>query len=97
MKREVRKLAATLGAKVHQQRWGQAVSPAQMTYIGPDAFDPEFDKFEVWAVEWDQQIDLGESVWTGEGVVPQVVKVGWSPDIGPGNEADYSDSVEAAP
>ncbi|GLP86298.1 hypothetical protein [Tritonibacter mobilis] len=97
VKREVRKLAAALGAKVHQQRWGQAVSPAQVTYIGPDAFDPDFDKFEVWAVEWDQQIDLGESVWTGEGVVPQVVKVGWSPDIGPGNEADYSDSVEAAP
>ncbi|NKX28740.1 hypothetical protein HGE68_02465 [Rhodobacteraceae bacterium R_SAG6] len=45
----------------------------------------------------DQQIDLGESVWTGEGVVPQVVKVGWSPDIGPGNEADYSDSIGTAP
>ncbi|MEO3478142.1 hypothetical protein AAFO90_10730 [Phaeobacter sp. CAU 1743] len=94
VKREVRRLAAALGVKIHRQRWGQTVSPAQVTYIGPDAFDPEFDKFEVWAVEWDQQIDLGASVWPGEGVVPEVVKVGWAPDIGPGNEADYADSVE---
>lgn len=95
VKREVRRLAAALGVKIHRQRWGQTVSPAQVTYIGPDAFDPEFDKFEVWAVEWDQQIDLGASVWTPEGVVPEVVKVGWAPDIGPGNEGEYTDSVEA--
>ncbi|ABF64028.1 hypothetical protein TM1040_1295 [Ruegeria sp. TM1040] len=95
VKREVRQLTAALAAKVHRQRWGQRVGPAQVTYIGPDAFDPEFDKFEVWSVEWDQQIDLGESVWTGEGVVPEVVNVGWAPDIGPGNEDEYSETVEA--
>jgi hypothetical protein len=95
VKREVRRLAAALGVKIHRQRWGQPVSPAQVTYIGPDAFDPEFDKLEVWAVEWEQQIDLGASVWIGEGVVPEVVKVGWAPDIGPGNEDAYADSVEA--
>ncbi|MBY6056764.1 hypothetical protein [Leisingera daeponensis] len=91
VKREVRKLAGALGVFVHQNRWGQPVSPATVTIIGPDAFDPDFDRFEVWAVEWDQKIDLGENVWTGEGVVPGVVKIGFTPDIGPGNEAEYSD------
>lgn len=89
-KREVRKLAGALGAFVHQNRWGEQVGPAAVTIIGPDAFDPDFDRFEVWAVEWDQKIDLGENVWTGEGVVPGVVKIGFAPDIGPGNEAEYS-------
>jgi hypothetical protein len=59
--------------------------------IGPDAFDPAFDKFEVWAVEWDQQIDLGENVWSGEGITPDKVLIGFSPDIGPGQEAEYSE------
>jgi hypothetical protein len=89
VEREIRKLAGALGVLVQQNRWGQRVSPAQVTYIGPDAFDPEFDKFVVWAVEWDQQIDLGQSFWTGEGVVPEQVMIGYSPDIGPGQETDY--------
>ncbi|MEX0304353.1 MAG: hypothetical protein AB3N24_18180 [Leisingera sp.] len=91
VKREVRRLAGALGVLVHQNRWGMAVGPAAVTVIGPDAFDPAFDKHEVWAVEWDQQIDLGENVWTGEGVVPVEVKIGYAPEIGPGNEAEYSE------
>ncbi|MFY0309635.1 hypothetical protein ACFMBG_07030 [Leisingera sp. D0M16] len=91
VQREIRKLAGALGVLVQQNRWGQRVSPAQVTYIGPDAFDPELDKFEVWAVEWDQQIDLGQSVWTGEGVTPEQVMIGYSPDIGPGQEPDYTE------
>lgn len=89
--REIRKLAGALGVLVQQNRWGQRVSPAQVTYIGPDAFDPELDKFEVWAVEWDQQIDLGQSVWTGEGVTPERVMIGFAPDIGPGQEPEYTE------
>lgn len=90
VKREIRKLAGALGVIVHQNRWEERVNPAQVTYIGPDAFDPAFDTFEVWAVEWDQQIDLGENVWTSEGIVPDKVQIGFSPDIGPGQEADYT-------
>lgn len=91
VKRQLRKLAGALGVLVHQNRWGQSASPAQVTYIGPDSFDPEFDKFEVWAVEWDQQIDLGESVWTGEGITPERVMIGYVPEIGPGQEGDYDE------
>ena len=91
VKREIRDLSAALGVLVHQNRWGQPVSPALVTVIGPDAFDPAFDKFEVWAVEWDQKVDLGANIWAGEGVTPQTVSIGFAPDIGPGNEANYSD------
>ncbi len=45
VKREIRKLAGALGVLVHQNRWAQAISPAQVTYIGPDAFDPDYDRF----------------------------------------------------
>lgn len=91
VKREIRKLAGSLGVVVHQNRWGMPVSPAQVTYIGPDAFDPELDKYEVWAVEWDQQLDLGKSVWTGEGITPERVMIGYAPEIGPGQEGDYDE------
>ena len=96
VKREIRKLAGALGVLVHSNRWGQHVNPARVTVIGPDAFDPAFDKFEVWAVEWDQQIDLGESVWSGVGVVPERVMVGYAPAIGPGQEAEYTEQEGAA-
>ncbi|CAM3711727.1 hypothetical protein PHIN109289_05360 [Phaeobacter inhibens] len=91
VKREIRKFAAALGVLVHQNRWSMQMGPAQVTYIGPDAFSPELDKYEVWAVEWDQQIDLGQSVWTGEGVTPDRVMIGYAPKIGPGQEGDYSE------
>ncbi|AUR12866.1 hypothetical protein PhaeoP48_02904 [Phaeobacter inhibens] len=91
VKREIRKLAGALGVLVHQNRWGLKAGPAQVTYIGPDAFDPDFDNVEVWAVEWDQQIDLGQSVWTGEGVTSDRVMIGYAPKIGPGQEGDYSE------
>ena len=91
VKREIRKLAGALGVLVHQNRWGLKAGPAQVTYIGLDAFDPDFDNVEVWAVEWDQQVDLGQSVWTGEGVTPDRVMIGYAPKIGPGQEGDYSE------
>ena len=96
VKREIRKLAGALAVLVHDNRWGQSVNPAKVTVIGPDAFDPAFDKFEVWAVEWDQQVDLGASVWTGEGVTPDRVMVGYSPTIGPSQEGEYTELVSTA-
>jgi hypothetical protein len=96
VKREIRKLAGALAVLVHDNRWGQSVNPAKVTVIGPDAFDPAFDKLEVWAVEWDQQVDLGASVWTGEGVTPDRVMVGYSPTIGPSQEGEYTELVSTA-
>ncbi len=86
---EVRKLAAALGNHVHQQRWGLPVAPAKVTIIGPDAFDPDMDRFEVWAVEWEQVVHIGASVFDDTGIVPTEVLIGYTPDIGPGHEADY--------
>lgn len=64
-KREIRKLAAALGAFIHQQRWGQPIGPAEVTAITPDEFSPELDQYEVWRVEWQQVLNLGLSVWDG--------------------------------
>ncbi len=54
-----------------------------------DDFSPELDKYEVWRVEWSQELHLGASVWTNDGVIPTIVLTSWSPDIGAAHEADY--------
>ena len=59
----------------------------------PDDFQPEIDKYEVWRVEWQQVIHLGETIWTDEGTTPQNPVYSWVPDIGNGNEDKYQDAV----
>lgn len=86
---EARKRAAALGHFAHQQRWGHPVSPARVTVIGPDAFDPDLDRLEVWAVEWEQIVHIGPSVFDDEGVVPSEVMIGYAPEIGIPHEEDY--------
>ena len=88
IKREIRKLAAALAFHIHGSRWGQRVGPAEVTAIAPDDFTPELDQFEVWRVEWQQLVHIGESVWRNDGATPVPV-FSWSPDIGPGNEVKY--------
>lgn len=85
---EVRKLAAAFAAFARLNRWGCPIGPAEVLGAFPDDFDPELDQFEVWRVEWQQVIHLGSTVWKDDGVVPVPV-ASWSPDIGPGHEADY--------
>lgn len=87
--REIRKLSAALGAFVHLQRWGMPVGPAEVVTIGPDAFSPELDQYVVWTVTWQQDVHLGESVWTNDGTIPADVLYGYAPDIGPANEPEY--------
>ena len=90
-KLEIRKLAAAVGAFVRAKRWGCPIGPAELIGIYQDDFDPELDQYEVWRVEWQQIIHLGESVWTGydEGDVPQRVYLGIAPEIGPEHIDDY--------
>lgn len=90
LKLKIRKLAGALGVFIHRNRFGATVSPAKVTVIGPDAFDPDFDAQEVWTVEWDQNLDLGSNIWDGEGLTPDKVMIGWDPQTGPGNETAYS-------
>lgn len=89
---EVRKLAAAFGVFCKNQRWGikgGAVGPAEIASISEDPFSPDLDNYYVWAVEWVQEIFLGESVWDGEGVPITQVFLGISPDTGPENLDKY--------
>ncbi|WP_432256072.1 hypothetical protein [Limimaricola sp. AA108-03] len=92
LQRQVRKAATSLAHVVHLNRWGLPVEPARVTLIAPDPFDPALDQYEVWAVEWEQVLHLGASVFE-EGVLPSDVLVGIDPETGPDHVADYQ-SVE---
>ena len=95
-KMEIRKLAAAVGAFVRQQRWGCPIGPAELIGIYQDDFDPELDQYEVWRVEWQQVIHLGDTVWADydEGETPQRVFLGITPKIGPEHIDDYFEITE---
>ena len=96
IKREIRKLAAALALHVHTNRWGQRVGPAEVTAIVPDDFTPELDQFEVWRVEWQQMVHIGESVWRNDGAAP-IPFFSWAPQIGPDNEPAYEPVLPPVP
>lgn len=95
----VRTLAAAFMAWMRLRKWTNPENPEKKLptraarVIGgyPDDFHPEMDKYEVWRVEWEQVIHLGESVWNDEGITPSQVFFNWSPEIGDGNEEKYSE------
>lgn len=93
----VRTLAAAFMSWLRKRRWTNPDNPAKKLPTGeamviggfPDDFSPEIDKFEVWRVEWQQRIHLGDSVWNDDGVTPSTIYFGWHPEIGDGNEQNY--------
>lgn len=90
-KRMVAKMAAALAHHVQGKRWGLPIEPAVITSIAPSDFDPELDNFEVWAVEWQQTVHIGQSVWDEGGVPPAHVLASWAPEVGPAHEGDYDE------
>lgn len=94
---EIRVLVAAFMAWMRKRRWNNPDNPAKKLPTGgamvvggfPDSFEPALDKYEVWRVEWQQVIHLGQSVWNDEGITPSEVFLGWSPEISFGNEEDY--------
>lgn len=96
-KRSIRRLAAAFSAFLYKRRWTDAASPGKKLPTGPsefmgayhDAFHPELDQYQVWRVEWQQYVPLGESVWADGDAPPARVFVGSAPDIGAGHEPDY--------
>jgi hypothetical protein len=88
-KREIRKLAAAIGAFIQANRFGQPISPAEVTAITPDDFSPELDQYEVWRIEWQHIVHLGATVWTNDGTIPTQVLASWEPEIGPEHEQAY--------
>lgn len=112
-KRSIRKLAAAFAAWLHKRRWVDPNNPSKKLPTGPamvvgayqDDFssmmpgmrDKPLDQYEVWKVEWRQEVHLGESVWTDEGVVPTTVFLGMAPEIGPSHIDDYVQIVPEVP
>jgi len=89
-KLEIRKLAAAFAAFARLQRWGCPIGPANVLGAYPDDFNPELDQFEVWRVEWEQIIHLGESIWEAPpDWIPTEVYLGFAPNIGPAHIDDY--------
>lgn len=90
-KQEARKLATAFAAFLRKQlRWPPAkCGPARVIGCYRDDFDPRLDQYEVWRVEWTHALDFGTSVWSGAGVVPTKLFLGFAPDIGIGHVPDY--------
>lgn len=97
LKLKIRKAATALALWLRYRRFKHPDQPGKALPTGPalvggcykDDFEPELDQFEVWRVEWNQELTLGASVWDENGTTPTDPLVGFSPNIGIGHEADY--------
>tara|TARA_B100001564_G_C20321683_1_gene526014 strand:- start:13 stop:534 length:522 start_codon:yes stop_codon:yes gene_type:complete len=86
----VRELAIEVARVVHNKNFGMKTRLSRVVSIGPDQFSPELDAYDVWLVEWEQQFDIGDSVWDGEGVRPETIFIGYVPRVGEEFEQDYT-------
>ena len=86
---EVRNAAMAIGLKVEQARFGMPIEPAVFVSAEPDAFNPELDDYAVWAIRFNQDVEVGVDAFTPEGLTPSTIKVGFSPEIGQANEDKY--------
>jgi hypothetical protein len=100
-KRAIRKLAGAFSVFLHNQRWGLPVGPAQFVSASPDEITgrgtnpDQLDQYEVWSIEWEQQIHLGQSVWAGDSTLISEIYVGFDPEIGPDHQDDYREILKA--
>lgn len=92
----VRELAAEVARIVHKNSFGVRVKPAALVSVSPDNFRPEIDAYEVWLVEWQHEIHLGQSIWDGIGITPQQIFLGYVPFVGTAHEDKYV-KVEEVP
>ena len=97
VKLQCRKLATALAHFLRMRRFGHPEKPASALPTGPalltgcyeDEFSPELYKYEVWRVEWIQNMTFGPSIWNEDGEAPKRIHSGFAPDIGTGNESRY--------
>lgn len=102
-KLSIRKLAASLAAFIRLRRWTNPDDAAKKLPTGAaqviGAYPDDYAMTgaghehgmaqEIWRVEWQQIVHLGETVWTDEGVTPSVVYLSSAPAIGADNEGSY--------
>lgn len=97
-KRAVRKLAIAAAHYIHLNRFVAGAGPARVLQVGADMMRPaDLDQFEVWAVEWTQEIRVGENVWDETGPLIGNPVFSWEPRVGIGNEGYYRPLPELLP
>lgn len=94
----VRVLAASFGAFLRKQSRFNPASvlqgSAEVLGVFKDDFNPELDKYEVWRVDWVQNVWLGTGdIWLPEpgATPPDQVFFSYVPLIGTPHEADYQE------
>jgi len=92
----VRELAAEVARVINKNSFGLNVKAAALVSITPDHFRPDIDAFEIWMVEWQHEIHIGQSVWDGVGIIPEEIYLGYVPFVGTGNEDKYIKIEEGA-
>lgn len=107
VKLEVRKAATALAVWLRLRHFSNPDAPGKALPTGPveligarkDDFEPELDQYEVWCVDWNQNLQLGISVYDGEtdGTTPGKPLYSWAPEIGQGHEDNYSEVLPPAP
>jgi hypothetical protein len=98
----VRELVAKLIEEIWDNSWSLPVSGAEIITAQPDQFSVEpggtgigtSQAFEVWRIDWTQDVKLGASVWaTDPETIPTNVFCGWDPKIGIDHVADYDQVI----
>jgi len=93
----IRLLAASLVSFLRLRHWRDPDDPSKCLPTDPaipigayrDDFDPRLDRYEVWRVDWEQIVYLGESVWAGGAFLPTGIWLGQSPEIGAAHVDKY--------
>lgn len=91
---QVRALAGAFAAYLRKRgRWPAVLNgPPVVVGCYRDDFSPELDQYEVWRVEWTQEVWLGEStVWKPSGTTPTQVLFSFVPFVGIPYEPEYRD------
>ncbi|MFV2946427.1 hypothetical protein [Pseudomonas japonica] len=82
-------IASRLAVLLRIQDWGQEVGHAEFLQASQDFTRPELDGYAVWVVEWTQALYLGDEEWPWPNQPPGTLRIGFSPNTGPGQEGEY--------
>ncbi|WP_417536829.1 hypothetical protein [Methylophaga sp.] len=89
----IRNAAMALSYKIDDCRFGMPVDPAVFISAEPDGFNPDLNGYEAWAIRYSHQIDVGEDEFSGDGITPSTVRVGYTTPSGSDREPDEYEEV----
>lgn len=93
----IRSAAADVTQWLDGQQFGLPyVDGAEFISAEADAFDPQFDDYLVWRINFEQQAAFGADPFAQSGSLLKGVWLGKAPDIGMGHVMDYRKIYEVA-